>query len=79
MLSDTHPDAERVQIELLRKMAPSQRLDSAIDLTAVTFELSRQTITAQNPKMKSREINLRCVRLYYGEELARRLDEYLAD
>ncbi|MEN6452316.1 MAG: hypothetical protein ABFC96_17635 [Thermoguttaceae bacterium] len=77
MLSDTHPDAERVQIELLRQMTPEERLRMAFGLTATMVNLSRQTIAALNPGLDARELNLKCVELYYGKELASRLREYL--
>ncbi len=76
MLSDTHPDALRVQIELLRRMAPEERLRAALELTATMVNLSRETIAALNPDLDSDELNLKCVELYYGTELASRLRAY---
>jgi hypothetical protein len=77
MLSDTHPEAQRVQIELLRRMAPEERLRAALGLTAAMVNLSRETIAALNPDLDSDELNLKCVGLYYGKELASRLRAYL--
>jgi hypothetical protein len=73
MLSDTHPDAERVQIELLRKMTVAERLRLADDLTSVTCELSRRALTAANSGISSRELEWKVIELYYGREVARRL------
>ena len=77
MLSDTHPDAERAQIESLRRASPEQRLRTTINLSAALIDSSRRAIAAQNPGLDPRELSLRCVQLYYGEELAIRLQDYL--
>jgi hypothetical protein len=77
MLTDTHPDAERVQIELLRRASPEQKFCTPINLTAALIDSSRQTIAATNPELSPRELNLRCVELYYGEALAARVRDYL--
>lgn len=78
MLSDTHPDAERVQIELLRQATPEQRLATAQGLTAAMIASSRETIKALNPELSPRELDLKRVELYYGSELASQLRAYLA-
>jgi hypothetical protein len=77
MLSDTHPDAEKVQIELLRRATPEQRLRIAINLTATVVNLSRRTIATLNPELSPEELNLKWVELCYGKELASRLRSYL--
>lgn len=77
MLSDTHPDAERFQIELLRKSTPEERLARALSLTAAVVNLSRQTISELNPGLGPQELNIKCVELYYGQKLAAGLREYL--
>ncbi len=76
MLSDTHPDAERMQIELLRRATPDQRFCTTIDLTAALIGASRQTIAERNPTLSRRDLDLRCVALYYGNALAARLRDY---
>jgi hypothetical protein len=77
MLSDTHPDAERVQIDLLRQTTPEQRLCKVASLTNALIDSSRQTIAAQNPTLSPKALSVRCVELYYGEALAARFQEYL--
>jgi len=77
MLSDTHPDAERVQIELLRRATPEQRLSRALSLTAAMVTSSRETIAAMNPDLSQQELNVKCVELYYGKALAAQLRDYL--
>jgi hypothetical protein len=77
MLSDTHPDAEQVQIELLRKATATERLGMSLSLTATVVNLSRQTIAELNSGLAPQQLNVKCVELYYGKELAARLRDYL--
>ena len=73
MLSDTHPDAQRVQIELLRRMTPEERLRMAFG----SDRHDGQSVASGDCGVKSRSwttgVNLKCVELYYGKELASRL------
>jgi hypothetical protein len=77
MPSDTHPIAQQFQIELLRRATPGERLAKSLSLTATMVNLSRQTITRLNPNLDSQQVNLKCVELYYGKELAARMRDYL--
>jgi hypothetical protein len=77
MLSDTHPDAERVQIELLRRMTVEQRFQKVASLTNSLMDASRKRIAAMNPTLSPTAVSVRCVELYYGKELAARFQECL--
>jgi hypothetical protein len=77
MLSDTHPDAEKVQIELLRKATFAQRWAKMASLTAYAINLSRRAIAEANPGLDQRELDLKFVELSYGRELADRLRTHL--
>ena len=77
MLTDTHPDAERVQIELIRKASVAERIRRMRSLTSTMINLSRQAIAKANPGLVGKEFELKCVELYYGKELARKLRDYL--
>jgi hypothetical protein len=70
MLSDTHPDAERVQIQLLRDMTGEQRLNRSLDLTATLVSASRDYLTAQHPDWSEDEVKVKSVEIYYGKPLA---------
>jgi hypothetical protein len=78
MLSDTDSRAEQVQIELLRRAGTTERLGMALSLTATMVNLSRQTIAELNPSLDPQQLRIKCVELYYGQELAARLRDYLA-
>ena len=68
--ADTDPDAERVQLDLLRAATPARRAALAISLTATTIGLSRRALERQAPEASPEDIDLRFVELNYGPELA---------
>ena len=70
MLSDTHPDAEAFQFELLRRMAPSRKIQMVCNLTAAVVALSRQGIRDRHPGLCEREVDLMFIEMNYGKELA---------
>jgi len=73
MFSDTHPDAERVQIELLRRQTGAQRIAKTRSLTSLAVRLSRRAIARANPGMTPREVEMRWVELNYGKTIANNL------
>jgi hypothetical protein len=75
---DTHPAAEKVQIELLREATPAKRFAIARSLTERVISLSRRAIRDSHPGISEREANLVFVGLNYGEDMANRLRAYLA-
>jgi hypothetical protein len=77
MLSDTHPDAERVLIELVRQMTGAERIARWRSLTALSIGLSRQAIARANPQLTEPEVNLLWVGQTYGKELATDLRRHL--
>ena len=70
MLTDTHPDAEAVQFELLRRMTPSRKLELVSKLTAAVVALSRRGIQDRHPTFNEREVNLTFIEMNYGQALA---------
>ena len=77
MLSDTHPDAERVQIELWRHATGAQRVAQLRSHTSFVIGLSRRAIARANPQFDRHEVEMRWVELNYGKELAANLREHL--
>ena len=75
--SDTHPEAERVQIELSRQMTGAQRIAQMRSQTAFVVGLSRQAIARANPQLSEQEVNLLWVENTYGRDIAKRLRDYL--
>jgi hypothetical protein len=79
MLSDTHPDAERVQLDLIRKMTIAERLARATEWTQMAVNFSRQGIAKAHPGLDNRELDLLWVEQQYGRDLSNRLRAYLEE
>jgi hypothetical protein len=77
MLSDTHPDAERVQIELMRQASVADRVAIMRSMTNLAIRMSRQAIAEAHPEFNSQEVALYWVELHYGKKLADELREYI--
>ena len=77
MLSDTSPEAERVQIEILRRMSVAEKLGRVREWTRMLVRLSRDGLARANPGLDDRELNLLWVEHQYGRDLAVRLRNYL--
>lgn len=75
---DTDPDAERVQIELLRRASPAQRAGIAIALSNQMIDLAKAALRRSMPGASEEEIGLRFVELHYGRALAVELRRFLA-
>ena len=68
---DTDADAERVQIELLRRAGPERRCRLAFSLSATTIGLARRAILrAIGPDATDTDAALRFVEIHYGRDLA---------
>ena len=76
-VNDTHPAAERVQLELLRRAGPTKRAALALSLSHTVIALSRRALRERMPDASERELLLRWAALHYGEELAGRVRRYL--
>lgn len=70
---DTSPEAERVQIELLRKAGEAYRFALARSMSNTVIQLSRRAIKERFPEMNEEEVGLYFVELNYGKELADRM------
>ena len=78
-VSDTHPDADSVQTELLKKATPAQRIALMCSLSRTVIELSRRALSRANPGMNQPELDLLFVELHYGAGLACRLHRQLQE
>ena len=74
---DTTPEAEKVQIELIRKSSIAKRISVVRSLSRMTMFLSRRAIRRANPSLSEREVDLVFVELHYGKELAQQLRLYM--
>jgi len=76
--ADTHPDAERFQIELLRRAPVARRMRLALSLSRSVITLARRAIRRTMPEATEQEVALRFVELHYGRDLADGLRRHLA-
>lgn len=76
--SDTHPEAEAVRMDLLRKASVAQRASMMRSLTRTAVASSRRAIRRARPGLNQRELDLLFVELNYGRELADRLRQWVA-
>jgi len=68
--ADTDPEAERFQIELLRRAPVARRVGLARSLSRSVITLARAAIRRTMPGATDQEVGLRFVELHYGRELA---------
>jgi hypothetical protein len=68
--TDTTADAERVQVELLRRAPVARRLRVALQLSATVAAAARRALARARPQASRRELDLWFVELHYGAELA---------
>ncbi|MDO8681089.1 MAG: hypothetical protein Q7R30_21430 [Acidobacteriota bacterium] len=68
--ADTSVEAERVQIDLLRKAPVSRRLRLAWSLSATVIGVARRALARAQPDASQQDLDLRFVELHYGPDLA---------
>lgn len=76
-LSDTDPEAARVQLDLLRRAPIHGRLRLAFSLSRTVIDLSRGGLARRHPGDSPEEIGLRFAAFHYGPELAEELRRHL--
>lgn len=70
---DTHPDAHREQIRLLRAAGPTGRFQAARQLSGTVLDLARRRLRERMPDADSRELERALACQLYGERLTREL------
>lgn len=76
--ADTSPEAERVQIELIRKAPITKRIALMEAWSQFLIEANKQGIRERHPGASEEEINLIFVANNYGQDLADKVRAYLA-
>lgn len=71
-------EADRVQLEILRRFAPERRARMARSMSRLVMQLARAEIRRADPSLDDRELTARFVARCYGDELAARVREALA-
>jgi hypothetical protein len=70
-MRDTTRDAEKKQIEILRRMGPEGRLRAAIELSRTSRKLLLEGVPKRHPDYDERQIRLETIRLTLPKELFR--------
>ena len=73
---DTRPEAERVQIELLRKASSSKIFGLVRSLSQWLMQASRENIRQLHPNASEEELALIFIEHFYGKELANKMRVY---
>jgi hypothetical protein len=66
---DTNPDAEKVQIEIFRRMEPQKRLQAAALLSETCRTLLAEGIRKRHPNYDKEQIRLAVIRCLLPEDL----------
>lgn len=74
---DTHPSVEKKHIELLKNLTVYEHLQKTLTMTSWLMWLSKKAIAKAHPEWSTKDLDLFFVKTYYGEELARKLRDYL--
>ncbi len=69
-VSDTTPEAARVQLDLLRAASPERRGAVALSLSRTVLTLARERLERAHPGEPPETIGVRLVELLYGRALA---------
>ena len=77
--TDTTPEAEEVQLDLIRRMSPSERAGKALQMTARLIRECKSAIARNNPGLTPQEIGIAFIELNYGQELAEDVRRSLSD
>jgi hypothetical protein len=70
---ERHPETERIQAEVLRRLGPQRRLEQMRSLSATVIGLARRAIARARPGSSDEDVLLAFVELQYGRDLAARV------
>ena len=74
---DTHPRIEKVLISLIKQKCIANKIDQIFSLSQTTIELSKRAILRKNNTLNKNQINLLFIKYHYGNDIAKRVAEYL--
>ena len=66
---DTTLNAEKVQIDILRRMKPEQRLQIAVNLARTTRRLLMEGVRMRHPNYSEEQVRLATIRLILKDDL----------
>lgn len=76
-LTDTPPEVEQIQIDLLRQAGQARRTQLMLTLSQSMFDLSWNNLQKLSPHLSETEQKIKFVELLYGPELANAFQQFL--
>ncbi len=76
---DTSEEAERRLFANLKRLSPAKRLEIARSLSKRQRNAAWAGLRRANAELSERQLQVRAVEIWYGEELAKRLEKALKD
>jgi hypothetical protein len=70
---DTSAEADRIQLEIIKRMSPEERLQRGFNMSALSNHLQESGIRARHPEYTDEEVRLARIRLNLGDELFQRV------
>ncbi len=71
LMQDTSRDAEKKQIEILRRIGPENRLRAAIELSRISRTMLSEGVRKRHPEYTERQVRLETIRMTLPKELFR--------
>jgi hypothetical protein len=72
MSRDTSEDAARVQLDVYRRMDPSDRLQVGLELTRISRDLMAQGIRTRHPEYSDDDVQWALIRAWLGPQTFQR-------
>jgi hypothetical protein len=66
---DTTAEAEKIQLDIFRRMGPEQRLEAGLALSRTCRELLREGVRRRHPDYDERQVHLAVIRLTLPDDL----------
>jgi hypothetical protein len=73
------PDAERIQVELIRRASVVQRMARMRSLSSSVIQLSRRAMRKRHPDWTERQVLIEWMAVHYGRDLAERVRRYMEE
>lgn len=75
-ITDTHPAAAAFLIEGYRRMAPSAKLNLALEMSQSVIELAKAGIIRRHPGIPQAELDKRLGAILWGRELSIKINQW---
>ncbi len=76
---DTHPEVEKVQVNLLRKAGPAKRLSITLSLSQGVIALSKQALKKAHPDLNDNELKILFLKNCYGADIAEKVKKRMIE